>query len=131
MDKLLLIDDDPNVRLVARMSLEEDWEIIEASSGKEALELANREEPNVILLDMMMPEMDGITVLRELRGLRKCAYIPIIFLTAKVQIDEVQSYLAMGATSVIVKPFDPLTLSDQVRQAIKQQKQLLDWTRRP
>jgi two-component system, OmpR family, response regulator len=130
MKKLLLVDDDPNIRLVARMSLEEDWEVVEASGGKEALELAQTEKPDIILLDMMMPEMDGITVLRELREQKQFAYMPIIFLTAKVQIDEVQRYLALGASSVIVKPFDPMTLPDQVKEVVEKHKQL-NWTSNP
>jgi CheY-like chemotaxis protein len=118
MNKLLLVDDDANIRLLARMSLEDNWDVVEASSGAEALENAVKEKPDIILLDMMMPEMDGITVLAKLRELGEFAQTPIIFITAKVQAAEIETYLALGATGVIVKPFDPLKLSDEITHIV-------------
>ena len=86
-----------------------------ASSGPMALEVAEREQPDVVLLDVMMPGMDGPTTLRRLREQASTAAIPVVFVTAKVQHHEVQRYLDLGAVGVIAKPFDPMKLPDEVR----------------
>ena len=112
--KLLLVDDDDNIRFLADMSLEDTWDVVCASSGKKALAIAREERPDVILLDMMMPEMDGETTMRLLREIDGFDKLPIIFMTAKVQNHEVDHYLKIGAAGVIVKPFDPMKISEQI-----------------
>jgi len=116
--KLLLVDDDENIRFVAELSLEQDWQISSASSGRRALEIAVAENPDVILLDMMMPGMTGAEVFAQLRQIDSTKKIPVIFMTAKVQKEEVAQYLALGVNGVILKPFDPMSLSDEIGQMI-------------
>ena len=87
----------------------------QCSSGQEALEAVGDFMPDLILLDVMMPGMDGPTTLKSLRGHDEFAAIPVLFMTAKVQSDEVEEYLALGAVGVIHKPFDPMALSDEIR----------------
>jgi two-component system, OmpR family, response regulator len=118
--KILIVEDDENIRLIAGMCLEEEWRVIEAHSGLRALELAAETQPDVILLDVMMPGMDGVetlTLLRELHGLEQT---PIIFMTAKVQTHEMETYVKLGAAGVIAKPFDPMSLSSEIRRIASQ-----------
>jgi two-component system OmpR family response regulator len=119
--KLLLVDDDPDLRLIGRISLGRigGWEVLEASSGSEALEQARLERPDLILLDVMMPGMDGVTALLELRKEPLTADIPVIFMTAKAQRSEVDRYRELGAVGVIPKPFDPMLLSAHVHEIMR------------
>ncbi len=121
MKKILLIDDDKNIRTIARLGLEDaaDWELSEASNGAAGVELALKEQPYFILLDMMMPEMDGIATLEKLRQNDSTKNIPVIFMTAKVQSQEIEQYEKLGVAGVIVKPFDPLSLEDDIRKICK------------
>jgi CheY-like chemotaxis protein len=116
IQKILLVDDDKNIQLIAQMGLEDrpDWTVVTASSGPEALETFTKEKPDLILLDMMMPGMDGKTTFAKLKELQNASEIPVIFMTAKVQSHELQSYLDLGVAGVISKPFDPLTLSEEI-----------------
>lgn len=116
MKTVLLVDDEPDIRTIAELSLQEigGWQVVLAESGPRALELASERRPDVILLDVMMPGMDGPTVLSRLREEPATARIPVVFLTAKVQKAEVERYVALGAAGVIHKPFDPLTLADEL-----------------
>jgi two-component system, OmpR family, response regulator len=116
--KVLMVDDEPDIRRVGQMSLElvGDLRVLLAESGAEALELARRELPDVILLDVMMPQLDGPATLLLLKADAATAQIPVIFLTAKVQKNEVERYLAQGAHGVIFKPFDPMTLPQEIRR---------------
>ncbi len=118
--KVLLVDDEQDIRTVAKMSLSVvgGWEVTVAASGREALELAASEQPDVILLDATMPEMDGPSTLRALRAQPSTARIPVIFLTAKVQASEIEQFRALGAAGVIAKPFDPMDLPNHVRRAV-------------
>jgi two-component system, OmpR family, response regulator len=118
IEKILLVDDDANIRLIAQIGLEDvpDWCVIEACGGAEALRKAGSEKPDLILLDMMMPDMDGKTTLARLKADGATAHIPVIFMTAKVQSHEIASYRALGVAGVISKPFDPVTLSDEIRR---------------
>jgi two-component system OmpR family response regulator len=116
--KLLLVDDDENIRFVAELSLEADWQISSASSGSDALEIAVAENPDVILLDMMMPGMTGAEVFAKLRQIDLTKKTPVIFMTAKVQKEEVAQYMAMGVNGVILKPFDPMSLSEEIGQML-------------
>ena len=115
--KLLVVDDEPDIQIVASLALEEvaGFQVAICNSGQEALELAPVFLPDLILLDVMMPKMDGLQTLRAMRAHPSLAGIPVVFLTAKVQYEEVSSYKAQGAIDVIPKPFDPMELGNQVR----------------
>jgi CheY-like chemotaxis protein len=118
---VLIVDDDEDIRLVSELSATRvgKWDAILAATGEEALERARSEQPDVILLDVMMPGMDGPATLAKLRAEPTTADIPVIFLTAKVQKHEVEGYLALGATGVILKPFDVMTLPDEIRRIVE------------
>lgn len=116
IQKILLVDDDANIRLLAQMSLEEigGWRVTTVSSGVEALAAVASDRPDVILLDVRMPGMDGPTTLSKLKEMDDLADIPVIFVTASVQKDEVGHYLSLGVAGLINKPFDPMLLPDQI-----------------
>ncbi|HEX8617151.1 MAG TPA: response regulator [Thermoanaerobaculia bacterium] len=116
MTKALIIDDEEDVRYIVQMSLGRvgQMTVIEATNGEEGIALAKREQPEFILLDMMMPGMDGVTVFRALRAAPETAAIPVVFLTAKAMVSDVQRLMALGAKGVVVKPFDPLTLAADI-----------------
>lgn len=118
--RVLLVDDEPDIRRIGQLSLERvgGWQVVLAGSSAEALAAAGRERPDVILLDVMMPVADGPTTLARLREQADTAEIPVIFMTAKVQQHEVQRLLGLGAVGVIPKPFDPMTLPDEVRRVL-------------
>ncbi|MBM2811489.1 MAG: response regulator [Chloroflexi bacterium] len=118
--KVLIIDDDADIRSVARLSLSRvgRMDVIEAASGVEGVRKAQEEKPDVILLDMMMPTMDGLETLAALRSQPATAMTPVIFLTAKAVGDEVERITALGAAGVVIKPFDPRTLSEDVRALV-------------
>ncbi|MDY7012735.1 MAG: response regulator [Cyanobacteriota bacterium] len=122
--RILIIDDEADIREVAQLSLEisNDWEVLTAASGREGLQIAASEKPNAILLDVMMPDMDGPTTWQHLQENPATKDIPVIFLTAKVQATEQRRYAQLGITAVLTKPFDPVTLADRVAEA-------LNWTR--
>jgi two-component system OmpR family response regulator len=118
--KILIIDDDADIRLIARLSLSRagGMMVIEATSGVEGVRKAQGERPDVILLDMMMPAMDGLETLSALRSQPATAMTPVIFLTAKAVGDEVERMRSLGAAGVLIKPFDPRTLSQDVRALV-------------
>jgi CheY-like chemotaxis protein len=117
---ILIVDDERDIRDVAQMSLElvGGWSVITAGSGAEAIEIAARERPDAILLDVMMPEMDGPTTFRRLRASPPTAEIPVILLTAKVQANDRRGFDDLGVEGVIPKPFDPVTLSARVSEIL-------------
>ncbi|HXG54726.1 MAG TPA: response regulator [Vicinamibacterales bacterium] len=119
--KVLIIDDDADIRFIAGLSLGRvgGMEVIEAASGAEGLTKARDEQPDVILLDMMMPMMDGSQTLAALRAQPATATTPVIFLTAKAIGAEVDRMTALGAAGVLIKPFDPRTLPADVRALLK------------
>jgi CheY-like chemotaxis protein len=114
--KVLIIDDEDDIREVAALSLESvaGWEVVTASSGSQGLARALEHQPDAILLDVMMPGMDGPTTFRELRKNPATAKIPVLLLTAKVQSSDQRRFADLGVEAVLFKPFDPLTLSDQI-----------------
>ena len=120
--KVLIIDDDADIRLIAGLSLDRvgGMEVIQAASGADGVRKAREESPDVILLDMMMPTMDGSETLAALRAQPATALTPVIFLTAKAVGAEVERMKALGGAGVLIKPFDPRTLSDEVRALVKQ-----------
>ena len=115
--KVLVIDDERDVRYVARISLGRvgNMLVIEASSGEEGIARARSEQPDFILLDMMMPGMDGAATFRALREDEETASIPVVFLTAKAMVAEVERLKALGAKGVVLKPFNPMSLAADVR----------------
>lgn len=118
--RILIIDDEDDIREIAAMSLETvaGWEVIVANSGAQGLMRAASYKPDAILLDVMMPGMDGPTTFRELRKNPATAQIPVLFLTAKVQAADRQRFSDLGIEAVLVKPFDPMTLSTQIATAL-------------
>ena len=118
--KVLLAEDEPDVQLIARLSLKKaGFTVITAGNGLEALERVAEAKPDVILLDWMMPEMDGFETCKRLKADPLTQAIPVIFLTAKVQENEVSKALALGAAGCIGKPFDAMTLGQQVRAILE------------
>ena len=118
--KILIIDDEPDIRRIARFSLSKvgRMDVVEADGGAAGVALATTERPDVILLDVMMPAMDGPATLAALRAQPETAAIPVVFLTAKVLASEVDRLRELGAAGVLAKPFNPMTLPDQVRAAL-------------
>ncbi len=116
--RVLHVDDESDIREVARLALEDvgGFTVESCASGAQALEKAPSFGPDVILLDVMMPGMSGPEVLDALRGRPETADIPVIFMTAKVQAQEVEALTKLGAIGVIEKPFDPMTMSGQVAE---------------
>lgn len=117
LQRILYVEDDPDIQQIAVMVLETiaGFTLKACSSGTEALQHAIEFQPDLILLDVMMPGMDGPETLRELRKFPQLQHTPTVFMTAKVQPQEVQEYLAMGALGIIAKPFDPMSLADDLR----------------
>jgi two-component system OmpR family response regulator len=117
LTRILYVEDDPDIQTVAKLALEMlgGYTLKICSSGSEAIESISAFEPQLILLDVMMPGMDGPTTLGCLRELPQFANTPVIFMTAKVQPNEVAGYKALGAIDVIPKPFDPMILAGQVQ----------------
>lgn len=121
LSKILYVEDEPDIQTVARLALETvgGFSVHICSSGQEALDTVTAFAPDLIMLDVMMPGMDGPSTLAALRELPETAAVPVIFMTAKVQPPEVAHYKELGALDVIPKPFDPMTLSEQVLAAWK------------
>ncbi|HVG08362.1 MAG TPA: response regulator [Thermoanaerobaculia bacterium] len=115
--RVLFVEDDRDIQTVARMALEAigGFTVLGCGSGEEALERVEGFAPDLILLDVIMPGMDGLETLRALRLLPGAAAVPVVFMTAKVQAQDVSGYRAAGAVDVIAKPFDPMALPATVR----------------
>ena len=114
--RTLLVEDDNDIRTLVRLSLEQlaGWQVVDVVSGAAALQAASAEVFEVVLLDVMMPGMDGPETMRKLRALPTGAELPVVFLTAKAMPSEVQRLLALGAAGVITKPFDPGDLAERI-----------------
>ena len=117
LKRLLYVEDEPDIRAVAQVALQHigGFDLKVCESGEQAVREAEAFLPDMVLLDVMMPGMDGPGTLRALRALPALQGVPVAFMTAKVQPDEVAQFIAIGAVGVIAKPFDPMTLADQVR----------------
>ncbi len=117
---MLVIDDEDDIRQVARLALGRVGGMAVADTGRseEAVDIALREKPDVILLDVMMPLRDGPATLAALRADERTAEIPVVFLTAKVMPSEIQRLRTLGAVGVLTKPFDPMTLAASLRAAL-------------
>jgi two-component system OmpR family response regulator len=116
--KILFIEDDADIQAVGQLALEAvgGFTVMVCSSGREALEGVDEFAPDLILLDVMMPGMDGPSTLAALRERPATRETPVIFMTAKVQPAEIKGYQQLGALNVIAKPFDPMTLSQTIRR---------------
>lgn len=116
--KILLAEDEPDIRTVAGLALESvgGFTVRLCEDGRKALDALPAFAPDLVMLDVMMPGMDGPTTLAELRKLPQGRDVPVIFMTAKVQQAEIEGYKRLGALGVIPKPFDPMTLADTVRK---------------
>ncbi len=116
LQRILYVEDDLDIQTVTKFALEEigGYKVELAASGPEAIKNAPNFRPHLILLDVMMPGMDGMTTLDEMRRLPGFAGLPIVFITAKAQAHEVQNYRELGAVDVIIKPYDPLTLCQEI-----------------
>lgn len=117
LNKILYVEDDPDIQTVAQMALEAvgGFELKVCNSGDEAMAEASAFGPDLILLDVQMPGMDGPTTMKALREKPDFFKTPVVFMTAKVMPSDIEGYRALGAADVISKPFDPMTLSDQIR----------------
>jgi len=118
--RVLIIDDEEDIREVAALSLETvaGWEVLVAGSGSAGIAKARENRPDAILLDVMMPGMDGPTTYHQLRALPETAGIPVILLTAKVQAADQKRFSDLGVAAVMFKPFDPLTLAQEIAEAL-------------
>lgn len=115
--RVLCVEDEPDIRLVAQIALETvgRLEVSLCPSGLDAVAMALQVQPDLVVLDVMMPGMDGPGTLQALRDEPRTADIPIVFMTAKVQPSEVAHLKSLGALDVIAKPFDPMLLAAQLR----------------
>jgi DNA-binding response OmpR family regulator len=117
LKKILYVEDEKDIQTIAELALKDvgGFTLEVCSSGAEAIAKCSNFKPDLILLDIMMPEMDGPTTLKKLRETADCAKTPVVFMSAKTQVTEVEEFLKLGATDFISKPFDPMTLSDQLQ----------------
>ena len=113
---MLLVDDEPDILEVASVALQalRGWQVATAGNGTDAVAAARAEPPDAVVLDVMMPGLDGPATLAELRRHPETADVPVVFLTAKVQVVDRQRLAALGARGVLAKPFDPTTLGDEI-----------------
>lgn len=118
LSRILHVEDDRSIQAVAKVALEAvgGFQVLSCSSGADALAQVQAFDPQFILLDVMMPDMDGTQTLVKLRELVDINRVPVAFMTAKVQPAEIEHYLSLGAKAVITKPFDPMQLAKQVRE---------------
>ncbi|KAF0103838.1 MAG: response regulator receiver [bacterium] len=117
LERILCVEDDPDIQAVIQLALETvgGFTVELCASGRAALAKVAGFQPDLILLDVMMPGLDGPATLAALRALPEAAALPVFFMTAKVQSDELDHFLSLGALAVIAKPFDPMTLAQDIR----------------
>jgi CheY-like chemotaxis protein len=118
--RVLLVDDEADIRRIAALSLSRvgGMEVEQAEGGAEGIRKAREGRPDVILLDMMMPGLDGLATFRALRGDPETSEIPVVFLTAKAMSSEVERLKGLGARGVLIKPFDPMDLPRLLREVL-------------
>ncbi|GGO75764.1 response regulator [Nocardioides deserti] len=123
MPRALVVDDDDSIREITQLALEvvAGWEVVTAESGAQAIDLAAKHQPDVVVLDLMMPGMDGLTTFRHLQAQESTTGIPVVLLTAKVQVGDRQLWDEMAVAGVISKPFDPMSLAGEIST-------MLGWT---
>ncbi|MCC5645271.1 response regulator [Nostoc sp. CHAB 5824] len=120
MKRILIIDDEETIQTVVQFGIKmaAGWEVFTASSGFEGIQTAQTEKPDVILLDVMMPDMDGIATFKELQSHFETEQIPVILLTAKAQTAEKRQFNDLGVSGVITKPFNSLDLPEQISRIL-------------
>lgn len=118
LERILYCEDEPDIQTIVQMALEMigGFNVCICSSGQEAIAAAPNFQPQLVLLDVMMPEMDGPTTFQELKKHVEMENIPVIFMTAKAMVDEILELKRLGAADVIPKPFDPMSLPDKIRE---------------
>ena len=118
---ILLIDDEETIQEVVQVGIEMEagWQVAIASSGQEGINLAQNYQPDAILLDVMMPDMDGIATLSQLKANVRTRRIPVIFLTAKTQATEKDQFQSLGVVDVITKPFNSMTLASRIAKILR------------
>lgn len=118
--QILIIDDEETIQTVVKFGLQltAGWDMLAASSGPVGIELAQQHQPDAILLDVMMPEMDGVATFKALQTHPRTQHIPVIFLTAKAQAAEKSQLNALGVSGVITKPFNSLKLPEQISRVL-------------
>ncbi|KST65869.1 response regulator [Mastigocoleus testarum] len=118
--KILIIDDDEDILEVAQLTFEavSSWQVFTATSGDEGIFKAQAEQPDAILLDVMMPEMDGVATFDQLQGNASTENIPVVLLTAKLQSMDKQRFANLKVAGMIPKPFDPMKLTNQVEEIL-------------
>ncbi|HUU24077.1 MAG TPA: response regulator [Methyloceanibacter sp.] len=121
LERLTYVEDDPDIRSIAEFALRDigGFTVDVCGSGPEAIERSPDFNPDLIILDVMMPGMDGIETFRRLREIPKLAKTPVIFMTAKAMKHEIDRYMALGAEEVIPKPFDPLILAERIGEILQ------------
>lgn len=114
--RVLFIDDEEDIKTLASFCLKSEagWQMLSAANGKEGIAMAQKEQPDAILLDAMMPELDGLQTIAQLQVNPTTQQIPVIFITAKAQASDRRRFYAAGAKGVINKPFDAITLASQI-----------------
>ncbi len=120
--RVLCIDDDEDILVVAAMALEDvgGLSVLTSTEGADAVALAEEYNPDLILLDYMMPGLDGPSTMAAVRAVPALDKIPIAFMTARVRPEELKRYIEAGASGVVPKPFDPMTLADDIRLILEQ-----------
>lgn len=120
--KILIIERDEDVRSVASLSLKliGGLQVVEAEGASQGLELAVKEKPDAILLDMLSPQMEGTETITELKSNPETASIPVVFLTTRTLSSDSEQMINLGAAGIVHKPFDPMTLASQIQEIIKQ-----------
>lgn len=117
--RILIIDDEEDIREVAALTLEmAGYEVVAAPGGNAGIAMAEAEQPDAILLDVMMPDLDGPATLERLRALETTRHIPVLFLTAKIQAADRRNLAALGAVATMAKPFDPDRLGTDIASAL-------------
>ena len=114
--RVLCVEDDADIRAIAELALRDvaGFDVQLCASGADALSVVDDFSPQLVLLDVMMPGMDGPETLRAMKQLESMQSTPVIFMTARLQPDEIDGYLSLGAIDIIPKPFDPMNLGEQI-----------------
>ena len=120
--KVLMADDDADIRKICNLSLSAvgKWQVVLAATGAEAVAKAKEEIPGLILLDVMMPGVDGVTAYHQIKEVPALKDVPVILITAKVQPEELEKYMGLGVAGVIMKPFDPMRLPGEIMRLLTQ-----------
>jgi len=118
--RVLYVEDDPDIRAIAELALRDvgGLDATLCAGGQDAVAIVDQIRPQLVLLDVMMPGMDGPETLQALRQHSCMDSVPVIFMTARLQPEEIEEYLSLGVIGVIPKPFDPMTLADQIRDLL-------------